>query len=644
MNAPPPAVRRHNLRRVFTLMVLTGTCLGQTVETPRFRVSLREDGALEVMDKTADVTWTQPAAMVKVSAAVATADELSFTVNDNIAIRVSVRADSVNFTLNGNDSHIEGVEYPGGFSLAEPTRPQTLLLPYCAGMAIPFAAKDRPDLKRAADYYDACNNQMGLMMPWIATTDGQAGSLMLIETPFDARFKVWTDAVGYQYSAAWKDTKGCLGYERRVRYYFRGEGGAVALCKAYREHARAEGLLVTLKEKQKTIPAIDRFIGAMSLWVVEWPDLDLFKTMKTAGIDRALVSFHTSEKIPPGTVNRYGHNTTYEPMTRDFTAQLHELGYLAGRYDYYRTIYPPNDSGRGGNGWIMRFTGYPEQLSHDEKGNIRAGFQGGNRAPNTPLRGQRCPKCQYEMAQIYIPLDVDRTGYDARLLDAVCAVSWQECYNPAHPTTRIEDMEWRRKQLQVAVENDQITGTEHIAHWAVPHAVYAEAPTTFVRFAGYRESFNAKPFETPGGYSSVVLDERLRFPLWQLVFHDAIIVTNRWTFAANRYADEKVWDKEDLMNLLHGHMPTFMLNRENYTATAAHLVKTFQTVCEWNRAIGYEEMTDFRWLTPDGSVQQAVYASGRSTVVNFGENDFALSATEKVPAKGFLQPAGESRP
>ena len=106
------------------------------------------------------------------------------------------------------------------------------------------------------------------------------------------------------------------------------------------------------------------------------------------------------------------------------------------------------------------------------------------------------------------------------------------------------------------------------------------------------------------------------------------------------FADEKVWDKEDLMNLLHGHMPTFMLNRENYTTTAPHLLKTFQTVCEWNRAIGYEEMTDFRWLTPDGSVQQAVYASGRSMIVNFGDQDFAFSSTEKVPAKGFLRPAG----
>ena len=238
-------------------------------------------------------------------------------------------------------------------------------------------------------------------------------------------------------------------------------------------------------------------------------------------------------------------------------------------------------------------------------------------APTDPKalpRGHRCSKCQYEMAQAYIPLDVDRVGYDARLLDAVCAVSWQECYSPAHPVTREEDMRWRRKQLQVAMDNAQITGTEHIGFWAVPDAVYAEAPTTFVRLARYREAFNGSSFAPPESYSTAVLDERIRFPLWQLVFHDAVIITNRWTFTANRYTDEKIWDKEDLINLLHGQMPTFMLSRANFDANTAHFVRTAQSVGRWNARIGYEELTDFRWLTSDGSVQQATYDSGANIV------------------------------
>lgn len=610
------------------------------LETERLRISIGADGALSVLDKAAGALWKQPAPPVRISNVSTTANDLTFSLDEVLTVRVVPVGGQLDLEISGPpDDQIEGLEYPAGFTLAGTAADQNLVLPHCAGFSIPFAMKDRPDLARVPGHYTTDIGQGGLTMPWIATTDGRAGCLMLIGTPYDSRMRVWTDSTGYQYAVSWHNTKGRLGYARKVSYRFSAEGGAVALCKIYRDEAKASGLLVTLREKRKSIPGIDRFLGAINLWLVDWPDAELIQRIKAAGIDRALISYHVTGPLPPDVVNRYGHNTTYEAMDRPFIDRLHALGYLAGRYDYYRTIYPPGDDGRGGNGWIMRFVGYPEQLVLDENGRIRPGFQGGNRRPSdasgAPIRGNRCSKCQFEMAQIYIPLDVDRAGYDARLLDAVCAVNWQECYHPAHPVTREEDMQWRRKQLQVAMDNGQVTGTEHIASWAVPHAVYAEAPTTFVRFAGYRESFNGRSFTPPDSFRTVVLDERIRFPLWQLVFHDAVVITNRWTFTANRYTDEKNWDREDLINLLHGQMPTFMLDAANFEANAGHFARTAQTVGRWNAKIGYEEMTDFRWLNHAGTLQEAVYGSGDSVIVNFGRNDETLPDGLCIPAGGF---------
>ncbi len=624
---------------IVCLFTCTATLPATILETEHFRIELAEGGALTVVDKAAAQTWRQPGLPVQITGMHATADELRYIINGAWTVRVVPATDYIDLRVEGDaDSSIEGLEYPAGFTVASSgaSGDQQLLLPHCAGLAIPFAMKERPDLKPLIGYFENGIDQSGLTMPWIATTDGRTGCLMSVRTPYDSRMKMWTDPKGFQYGVAWKNTKGRFGYSRLVRYHFRKEGGAVALCKAYRQEAQADGLLVTLREKSRKIPAIDRFLGAISLWMVEWPDLEFIEKMKSAGIERMLVNYHVTAPPPAGTVNRYGHNTTYEAMDRAFAGELHRLGYLAGRYDYYRTIFPPSDAGRGGNGWIMRFVGYPEQLAVDAQGKIRAGFQGTNADPKALPRGHRCSKCQYEMAQAYIPLDVDRVGYDARLLDAVCAVSWQECYSPAHPVTREEDMRWRRKQLQVAMDNAQITGTEHIGFWAVPDAVYAEAPTTFVRLARYREAFNGSSFAPPESYSTAVLDERIRFPLWQLVFHDAVIITNRWTFTANRYTDEKIWDKEDLINLLHGQMPTFMLSRANFDANTAHFVRTAQSVGRWNARIGYEELTDFRWLTSDGSVQQATYDSGANIVVNFGVREFTLPSGAVVAAQDFL--------
>lgn len=610
----------------------------QTVDTPRFKVTLKLDGALEVVDKRAGVTWTQPGAGVRIGDVRVGNAAMSFRLNETVAAELVVGAETIDLILTpATDGSIQNLEYPLGLRMAAGEPEQSLVLPHCAGLVIPFARRSDPDLARVSGDYAPCADQAGLMMPWIGVTNGQAASMLLLLTPYDARMRVASDAAGYRFGVAWQDSKGRAAYPRRVRFAFANEGGAVALCKSYRAFAREQGWLVTLREKREKLPSLDRFLGAISLWVVDWPQIELFERMRADGIERVLVSYHVTEKVPPGTINRFGHNTVYEPMRRDFVDRLHALGYLAGRYDYYRTIFPPDDAGAGGNLWIFRKVGYPEQLALDEKGGIRAGFQGRGRTPGGSVRGHRCSKCQYEMAQVYIPLDVDRVGYDARLLDAVCAVNFIECFSPAHPVSREEDMQWRVKQLRVALDYGQLAGTEHMAFWAVPSAIYGEAPTTFVRFASYRESFNAQTFTPPDTFARVVLDERLRFPLWQLVFHDAVVITNRWTFTANRYTDASLWAKEDLINLLHGQMPTFMLNRENYAEKAARIVRTAKTVGTWNAEIGYEEMTDFRWLKPDGSVQEAVYASGRGMVVNFDTREFALPDGRRVPAHGFLR-------
>lgn len=144
------------------------------------------------------------------------------------------------------------------------------------------------------------------------------------------------------------------------------------------------------------------------------------------------------------------------------------------------------------------------------------------------------------------------------------------------------------------------------------------------------------PLDMPDEYRRVVLNERLRAPLWQLVFADASVLTNRWNITANRYTNPQDWDQEDLLNLLHGHMPTMLINRTTYPAVAARLARTYETVCRWNATVAYQEMTDFRWLDEQGGVQQATYASGRNVVVNFTPAEFALPDGARVPARSYV--------
>ena len=611
-----------------------GSVQSQSLETMRFKVTLHPGGALEVQDKAAGVTWKQPSSDVQISDVDVDGNVLQYRVNGDVSVSARVEENTISLDISGDPNiSIDGLEYPPGFVLQQSPR-QRLLLPNCAGLSIPFAMKDEPTLQRVEGYYNANISQTGLMMPWLGVTDGKAGCLMMLTTPFDARMKVEKDDSGYQTRVAWWDEKGQMGYDRGVRYYFADAGGYVALCKMYRQYAIHEGLFVSLSEKRKTVPTLDRFVGGMNLWVVEWPDMALFEDMHDAGMDKLLVNYHVT-KTPEGIETRPGRNNVYEPMDRTFIDQLHKLGYLAGRYDYYRTIFPPSRTNE--ETWIMRRTGYPEQCAVDAKGNIVAGFMG--RPGDTEILGHRCSWRQFEMARIYIPLDIDRAGYDGRLIDAMGAVDWKECYSPFHPVTRRGDAEYRKKLLSLVRDLGQITGTEHMASWAVPVCHYAEAPTTFVRFfRGPRANrLTTVPLEVPDSYQKVVLNPQLRVPLWQLVFHDAMVITNRWNWSANRYTDQRIWEREDLMNLLHGQMPTMLLNHENFKKNRERFVQTYKAVCDWNAATGFEEMTDHRWVSEDGQVQQTTYASGATVVVNFSDSEFKMPDGARVPARGFLK-------
>ena len=53
------------------------------------------------------------------------------------------------------------------------------------------------------------------------------------------------------------------------------------------------------------------------------------------------------------------------------------------------------------------------------------------------------------------------------------------------------------------------------------------------------------------------------------------------------------------------------------------------------RAVGYAEMTDHRYLTPDRNVQQTVYANGVTITVNFGTTEFRLPSGAVVNPMGY---------
>mgnify|MGYP001563072546 FL=1 len=131
-----------------------------------------------------------------------------------------------------------------------------------------------------------------------------------------------------------------------------------------------------------------------------------------------------------------------------------------------------------------------------------------------------------------------------------------------------------------------------------------------------------KPFDLSEEYREVDLNERVRVPLWDLVFHDSVVSSWRWEHTPDRYADPKWWDKHDLVQLITGSMPIFMVSPAHLETHGDRITQSYRTCAEWHAKIGWDELVDHRALTPDRSVQESRFSSGWSVTVNLSDKPY----------------------
>jgi hypothetical protein len=128
----------------------------------------------------------------------------------------------------------------------------------------------------------------------------------------------------------------------------------------------------------------------------------------------------------------------------------------------------------------------------------------------------------------------------------------------------VQDIKERIKVLQFTTSLGVVVGSEDGADWACPYLDYFEGILMLRRF-GYIGGVNIgnwpQPFELNDEYTGVELNEKVRAPLWDLVFHDSVVSTWRWNFTPDRYTDPKWWTKHDRFYMLGGDMPIFVLNK-----------------------------------------------------------------------------------
>jgi hypothetical protein len=465
----------------------------------------------------------------------------------------------------------------------------------------------------------------GICMAFYGVTDGQAGQMTILQTPDDAAIRMMNLGQRLAIVPEWDSQKGQFGYARRLRYVFFDKGGHVAMAKRYRAYAKQIGLFKTLAQKRQVNPNVDLLIGAVNVWCWDRQAPSIVAQMRAAGIERILWS---------------------NAQSPENLRKLNALpGVLTSRYDIYQDVMNP------ANFPLLRYVdpdwptvAWPRDLVIDRNGNWVRGWEveakDGTRIPCGVLCDDKAP----DLARARIGQELKDSPYRCRFIDTTTASPWRESYSPDHPMTR-SDCRAARMQLLNCVSGEfgLVTGSETGHDAAVPFVDYFEG---MLSLGEYRVPDAGRDMQriwdqVPAIVAKYQLGQQYRLPLWELVYHDCVVAQWYWGDYSNKLP--AVWDKRDLFNVLYGTPPMFMFERPLWAKSQERFVASYRNTCEVARAVGYSEMIDHRFLTPDRNVQQTAFANDVTVTVNFGPKAYVLADGSEIKPMSYQVTGLQSR-
>jgi hypothetical protein len=450
---------------------------------------------------------------------------------------------------------------------------------------------------------------------------------------------------------------------------FLGKGDYVTIAEAYRKVAQEKGWLVTWNEKLKSTPERAKLFGAVNykLWStldrrmnaestkeesvrVNWTfdeaaqvaehlkrDLKLERVLFTMGgwIHRGYDNQHPD--ILP-TAPECGGDAAFTDCAR----RVRNLGYLFCLHDNYQDIYRDSPS------WDEKL------IMKTPDGKLaRGGHWAGGTAYLT------CSQMALGLARRpqNLPAVKSLSGADAYFIDTTYAAGLQECFDPAHPLTRWDDMKWKQALSDYARGVFGIFGSEDGREWAIPHSDFFEGLTGV---SGH--SFHDASLMTSLGATVV--------PLFELVYRDCIAMYGKYGYDPQRAA-EYVLQHISLARPLNYHSiprhlywknefepatapstnapnPALFARADGGWAAELHpmdrfVKNTYEILSPLNELTARLQMTQHRFLTPDRKVQQSTFGDGANAVVvvvNEGREPFTyssrLSGKVQLPSYGFI--------
>lgn len=322
-----------------------------------------------------------------------------------------------------------------------------------------------------------------------------------------------------------------------------------------------------------------------------------------------------------------------------------QAGWLVAPYDSYETALPLGEN----PDWSTAHLGEDAYLRcaiMREAGERKAGFLGKGHYTD--------PSCVRPLLERRVQAVQGTTGFNSWFLDAYATGMLYESYRPGATMTfaanaegNIDASRWIGLTLPAVVgsEDGNAVTAQGIAFahglqtpvmgWDDPDIGHqanrntrspyylgnyfpAEQPSVFFK------QVPAKPL-----YQHVHFAAPSRLPLYQAVFHDALVTSHHWGMDNLKFSN--VQPEGTLMQLLYNVAPMFHLSADTLDERLPAMQRIDVFFRPLHERLATQALIAFHWRTPDRMVQETHFADGTVLQANFSESSRRIDGSALAP-------------
>jgi len=323
--------------------------------------------------------------------------------------------------------------------------------------------------------------------------------------------------------------------------------------------------------------------------------------------------------------NRFNVDRTYVQTAKS-------MGYLIAPYDSFDNAQNPKTSDSITSSWPNHL--WPGACIRQPNGRILTGFANRGCYLSSEALGLRESK-EKNIAH-HIDAMVDK-GDNSLFLDCDAASPLYEDYSKQHPMTRVQDLENRIERMRyISSSKKLVLGSETGLSWS--SAVIAYNNGGFLSFSQSfwpclkdKKQFGGwwpnsapkvlfKPYHAPSELIHASYNPRYRLPLYEAVFHDCVISTDRWEL--NELKIPAITQTKALLQNLYNIPPIWVLNQKALERNKEYFSAYYQFFSPLHQIAALEALTRFEWLSKDRLIQQTQFGNHLILTANFSKETF----------------------